>query len=474
MLASTSWAQQRDVSTRYINGQNWLFVATTLDGTVESFVGLRTNIVEGDNLTTVWYRRVNGAWEAYSWNDQNQGRAIASVKSILQLPNSSDSRWPVLPSTQQAGEPECMEKGMLKSDPMAETVEGMEDPSQFVQVLESAGWRAAWVDVWKHACEHVVVLDMWAVAVEVTEFEIAANSGINAAIEAAFNNTVSQPCGGEECTRLIHGQVTLVSEGDPGSIIAVGVVPDGAGHRFMEASVISPGQVLIHGSIKNTGTQPAVLLLQNGQTIPVGAGQEVALVETNNQCYDQCSRIVGWVHDPGFGPRIPIYSLDNKCYCCCWAGLQPNPPTWLQVLPSCPSQIGFDQDGDPVNPDPNTWQDPDDASPTYHPGAGYCMRSQCPAVDGGPGQQCCYDAAGSLITVGGGAGTPDMVAPCCWWDAWVHHDEDVESYNRCKAAGMLDCYLFHRPPNNGNGSTCNPPNHAHGTNPPSAASCNCP
>ncbi len=451
MWASTSWAQQRDVSTRHINTEGWIFVATTLDETVESIVGLRTNMLSGENLATVWFRRVNGAWEAYSWIDQNQSRAIASVKSILQLPPATDSKWPVPPSGQHADEPELLGRGGLESDPIAGIVEGMENPFPLVQALECAGWRAAWVDVWNHACEDTVVLDTWAVAVEVTEFESAAYDGTNAAIEATFTNTISQPCSDRECTQIVHGPVTLISEGDPGSILAVGVIPDGAGHRFIEASIISLGQVLIHGSIKNTGTRPAMLRLESSQAVEVSAGQGVALVSTNSQCDDLCSRIVGWVHDPGFGPRLPIYCLDEKCYCCCWAGRQPNPATWTLALPDCPCRISFDQGGDPVNPDSETWRPLEDADPTYHPSAQYCMRSQGPLIDGGPGQQCCYDATGDLITVGGGAGTPDMVAPTGWWDFLVHLEVDVAPYDRCKASGMLDCYLLHRPPNNGHG-----------------------
>ena len=39
-------------------------------------------------------------------------------------------------------------------------------------------------------------------------------------------------------------------------------------------------------------------------------------------------------------------------------------------------------------------------------------------------------------------------------------------------AGMLDCYLHHRPPNNASNCSCNPPEHVHCTDPPSGADCN--
>ena len=59
------------------------------------------------------------------------------------------------------------------------------------------------------------------------------------------------------------------------------------------------------------------------------------------------------------------------------------------------------------------------------------------------------------------------------WDIWSHSDEDVESWHYCSKAGMLDCYLFHRPPNNGNDCACNPTSHPHCTTPPNQQSCNC-
>lgn len=226
--------------------------------------------------------------------EQDQSKATASVKSVLGLADSTDSKWPVAPSTDPAAPPEKLTKGVLESDPFAPIVEGIDDPAALVSALESAGWQAAWIDIWDEPCDDVVVLD-----------------------------------------------------------------------------------------------------------------------------------------------------------------------------------IGFDEDGDPINPDPDVWKNPKPASPTYHPGAAFCMRSNCPDVDGGPGQQCCYDSSGNLVTVGGGAGTPDIIAPCGPFDAIGHNEEDVQSYNRCKRAGMLDCYLRHRPPNNGNGCACNPPTHPHCTEPPSDASCDC-
>ena len=70
--------------------------------------------------------------------------------------------------------------------------------------------------------------------------------------------------------------------------------------------------------------------------------------------------------------------------------------------------------------------------------------------DGGPGQQCCYDKNGNLITGGESAGTPDKVAPQGPFDTYFHWEEDVQTFNWCKDSGNIDKYWEVRPPNNGN------------------------
>ncbi len=477
-MGSVAQADEREVSWLRFGTEGWTWVPTTLDAAVESFVGLRTDTTTGENITAVWLRHSSdGKWESWAWSDQDQSKAIASVKSVLGLADSTDSKWPVAPGADPAAIPERLTKGVLESDPFAQIVEGLDDPALLVLALESSGWRAAWIDIWDKPCADVVVLDTWAMAVEATEIEISDNGGARSdIIDATFANTVTEPCGTGLCNRVVesHGRLVLLREGDVGSIIAEGVSIDDQGiSEFLERSVVSAGQVIVEGFIENTGIQPAVVLLGNGDTTEIEPGEEVAVVETWDTCKSQCRRLVGWVHDPGFGPRVPIYCIDDKCYCCCWSGLQPQPPTWLDTLPDCPCQIGFDDDGDPINPDPAVWKHPKPASPTYHPGAVFCMRSKCPDVDGGPGQQCCYGSSGHLVTVGGGAGTPDIIAPCGPFDAIGHNEEDVQSYTRCKRAGMLDCYLRHRPPNNGSGCACNPPTHPHCTDPPTGTSCDC-
>lgn len=79
---------------------------------------------------------------------------------------------------------------------------------------------------------------------------------------------------------------------------------------------------------------------------------------------------------------------------------------WYSELPDCPCE----------NPDRKGVKTDDDwaseGTSHAHPGAAECFRSYPRkgvnklALDG-PGQQCCYDKCGTLITGGAGAGTPD-------------------------------------------------------------------
>jgi RHS repeat-associated protein len=146
--------------------------------------------------------------------------------------------------------------------------------------------------------------------------------------------------------------------------------------------------------------------------------------------------------------------------CACWVRSQQNQGTgWLAKLPACPCSVGKP----PKNPNPSIWHDPEGASPHYHPGATTCIRSYPVAyfpdplgLACQPGQQCCYDASGSLITHGAGAGTPDKAAPQGPYGISLctagHYAEDVMPFGYCP----LDTYLKYRPPNNGNNCSQNP------------------
>ncbi len=131
-------------------GRRWTLVPTLLDGKVESFLALREDLAYGENLTAVWYRKVAGtdgteSWETKAFEDQDQSKAIRAVKEALALPDSTDESWPVAVAESAAPEPERLVKGVLESDALAPLVADLEDPQPIVEMLEGAGWKAAWI-----------------------------------------------------------------------------------------------------------------------------------------------------------------------------------------------------------------------------------------------------------------------------------------------------------------------------------------
>ena len=131
-------------------GRRWSLVPTLLDGKVESFLALREDMAYGENLTAVWYRKVAQAggaesWETKAFEDQDQSKAIRAVKQALALADSTDESWPVAVAAVAAAAPEPMIKGVLETDALAPLVAALEDPQPFVEMLEHAGWKAAWI-----------------------------------------------------------------------------------------------------------------------------------------------------------------------------------------------------------------------------------------------------------------------------------------------------------------------------------------
>lgn len=483
-VASAPTPATSGVSSVQFQSGGWTWVPTLRNGRVESFVGLRNDPVAGANLATVWFRRGgDGGWEALSWEEQDQSRTIATVKATLGLPDTSNDAWPVAPSRMPADQPERLIGGVLESDEFAPFIEGVDQPDALVQSLEDAGWKAAWIDAWAKPCPQDVVLESWVTAVEGAQAAIAAADGQrSASIDVIVDNTISQPCGGASCRQLFSGvgSAVVLHESSPGAIRAKGVVVDATGRTWgVQDGPIPAGTAATSALLQNTGMLPATVLVGGVFTVEIAPGAAVAVADSRTPCSDRCTRFAGTIQ--GAHGSIPVYCFDPACYCCCWASMQPKPPTWLAALPNCPCTLTPAPGGGFMNPNPAVWEDPAAASGTFHPGASHCIRqTPFPGVDGAPGQQCCYDAAGKLITVGAGAGTPDQIAPGGWWpsqwdpvDTKDHYDEDVVSFHSCSDAKMLDCYLRHRPPNNGKNCACNPPNHPHCTKPPSDASCPC-
>jgi hypothetical protein len=142
------------------------------------------------------------------------------------------------------------------------------------------------------------------------------------------------------------------------------------------------------------------------------------------------------------------------CLCRDWCTRELPTIGWTLLLPNCPCTIAI-QGGIAINPDDHIWNDPKGGDPVYHPGAAFCIRSKNSTGSCKPGQQCCYDSLGALITGGEGAGTPDKVGPDPWWCALWHYGEDVSTYKRCKLGNAIAIYLTCRPPNNANNCPAN-------------------
>ncbi len=142
IAATSAHASERTISGVRIMfgeaGQRWTLIPTLLDGNVESFVALREDAPVGENITAVWYRKSTAA------------------------------------------------NGLLASDPLAALVAVLDDPKQVVEMLEGAGWKAAWIDSLEglsmastESCSQEIVLDAYATAVEV-----AITDGVEAGLHA--------------------------------------------------------------------------------------------------------------------------------------------------------------------------------------------------------------------------------------------------------------------------------------------------
>ena len=195
-------------------GRRWTLVPTLLDGKVESFVALREDMAYGENLTAVWYRKVAQAggvesWETKAFEDQDQSKAIRAVKQALALADSTDESWPVAVAAVAAAAPEPMVKGVLETDALAPLVAALEDPQPFVEMLEHAGWKAAWIGPLEGvavataepgvvACPRSVVLRAFASAVEVTTAQ-----GLEVGMQAATSDLAA-------CGWCVPGWVVLI------------------------------------------------------------------------------------------------------------------------------------------------------------------------------------------------------------------------------------------------------------------------
>lgn len=90
---------QRSVSELSIPIANWVFVPTLYDGTVETFLALRTDAPEGNNITSMWFiKQADNTWSSWGWTEQDRSKTTGYVKTALQISDSDNSKWPVAPA----------------------------------------------------------------------------------------------------------------------------------------------------------------------------------------------------------------------------------------------------------------------------------------------------------------------------------------------------------------------------------------
>jgi RHS repeat-associated protein len=191
---------------------------------------------------------------------------------------------------------------------------------------------------------------------------------------------------------------------------------------------------------------------------PINAADPLGLYTINNAWNSLISQGVTPATPGYFDPMtqqwIPAQYSDQQLYNE-WVALEQADAGWLSNIPDCPDKICV-ANGQPQDCDNGQWKSLGAASQTFHPGASWCMRSD---TSSGPGQQCCYDSQGDLITSGLGAGTPDRQAASFWNGIFLnHYFHDVAPFNIAwqldgGALGPnLSAYLAVRPPSQGGGS----------------------
>jgi hypothetical protein len=178
--------------------------------------------------------------------------------------------------------------------------------------------------------------------------------------------------------------------------------------------------------------------------------------ETKTTCIDICS-------NPKIQEKQPYLNADT---CACrrcerWYQTEKDRPReWIDKLPKCPCKVRVN---DPLigftklivngssDWSPDTLCNPyvDYGCKKYHPGAYSCIRTGSLDSTSNSGQQCCYDASGTLITHGRGAGTPDLVAGTFGNLAFEwslrHNDVDVipaeDCCEKCEDSTVCELYI---------------------------------
>jgi len=163
VLCSTAANAQRSLPGIEIQIDNWAYIPTLYNGAVESFIALRTDAPEGNNITAMWFTRgADNTWSSWAWNEQNQSKTTGYVKTVLQISDEDDGNWRVAPSAINPDDfpPKTMIRGVFANDPFAETISSEANPEAMLDFLVSIGWSAAKSTIiGSSQCEQRVRLD---------------------------------------------------------------------------------------------------------------------------------------------------------------------------------------------------------------------------------------------------------------------------------------------------------------------------
>ena len=165
-----------------------------------------------------------------------------------------------------------------------------------------------------------------------------------------------------------------------------------------------------HGvDVTNIAFEPGDVLYRHAAQLNMLAlaGAEEGYRRANPNCPYPGARLVQTSDTPPC-PRRADFTDRQMAGLRAAQGINQGAPRWWEALPDCPCN---------ENQIPPGWTG-GAANQTYHPGAQNCYRSPALTEDEvvaagldarlRPGQQCCYDPNGNLITSGAGAGTPDI------------------------------------------------------------------
>lgn len=146
ILFSTNVLAQRSAPGIEIQIDNWAYIPTLYDGQVETFVALRTDLPEGQNITSMWFiKGTDDSWSTWGWSEQNQSKTVGYVKTALQIPDTDDTKWKVAPIAVNPDDlpPGTMVRGLFADDPFADAVASAVDPDAVLDFLVTIGWTAA-------------------------------------------------------------------------------------------------------------------------------------------------------------------------------------------------------------------------------------------------------------------------------------------------------------------------------------------